>query len=446
MITKADAKYLPLLPSEEKEELQKAFKASVQKTVAENIEKMRKVPNRARAMEYFDQVSDFFGMREKEIHEFKVQGGKVVGFACMLAPVELIMAAGAIPIRIDSGFYTPSKIGDRVVPVEVCPVIRSMIGLTMADLYPYLEMCDAIISPNSCDGKTKVCEILGDAFPVWEMNVPKVKDTPEAKAYWLHQVKDVKSKLEKLTGKKITRKAMRTAIAKTLKATAASRRLQDLRKGSPAVISGRDAMLVEQMTFFDDIGRWADKTNLLCDELEAKVREKAYVAPQETPRILLTGSPMIWPDCWKIPNLIEESKPAGLIVADELCSGDRVFFDPVGVDEGSAGDMLKAIAERYVLPCTCPCFTSEKGNQDRIDKLQTMVKDYKANGVIYHVIRGCHLYAMEYMRLKRLCDRENIPIYYLDTEYSREDSGQMKTRIEAFIEMLSTKTQTDDLY
>jgi benzoyl-CoA reductase/2-hydroxyglutaryl-CoA dehydratase subunit BcrC/BadD/HgdB len=53
---------------------------------------------------------------------------------------------------------------------------------------------------------------------------------------------------------------------------------------------------------------------------------------------------------------------------------------------------------------------------------------------------------MEYMRLKRVFEKENIPIYYLDTEYSREDSGQMKTRIEAFLEMLATKTQTDDLY
>jgi benzoyl-CoA reductase/2-hydroxyglutaryl-CoA dehydratase subunit BcrC/BadD/HgdB len=205
-------------------------------------------------------------------------------------------------------------------------------------------------------------------------------------------------------------------------------------------------MLVEQMTFFDDISRWTEKTNLLCDELEQKLKENLTVAPQDTPRILLTGSPMIWPDCWKIPNLIEEAKPAGLIVADELCSGDRVFFDPVGVDEGSKDDLLKAIAERYILPCTCPCFTSEKGNQDRIDKLQTLVKDYKISGVIYHVIRGCHLYAMEYMRLKRLFDKENIPIYYLDTEYSREDSGQMKTRIEAFIEMLATKNETEDLY
>jgi benzoyl-CoA reductase/2-hydroxyglutaryl-CoA dehydratase subunit BcrC/BadD/HgdB len=290
-----------------------------------------------------------------------------------------------------------------------------------------------------------VCEILTDAFPVWEMNVPRVKDTPQAKKYWLEQVKEIKEKIEKLTGRSISRKAMRIAIETTLKATAASRRLLDLRKGPP-LISGRDAMLVDQMSYFDDLGRWTEKTNQLCDELERKAAEKAYVAAENTPRILLTGSPMIWPDCWKIPNLIEESKPQGLIVADEFCSGDRIFYDPVGVDEGSTGDMLKAIAERYILPCTCPCFTSEDGNQDRIDKLQTLVKDYKISGVIYHVIRGCHLYAMEYLRLKRLFEKENIPIYYLDTEYSREDSGQMKTRIEAFLEMLATKTQTDDLY
>jgi benzoyl-CoA reductase/2-hydroxyglutaryl-CoA dehydratase subunit BcrC/BadD/HgdB len=443
--THNDSKYLPTLAPEEKDELQKAFKANVQKTVAENIQKMKLVPHRPKAMEYFDNVSDFFGQREKEIREFKAQGGKVIGFACMLAPVELILAAGAIPIRIDSGFYNPSKIGDRIVPVEVCPVVRSMIGLAMADLYPYLEMCDVLISPNTCDGKTKVCEILTDSFPVWEMNVPKIKDTPSSKSYWLEQVKEIKGKIEKLTGNSISRKAMRAAIQTTLGATAASRRLLELRKGSP-LISGRDAMLVAQMSFFDDVKRWTEKTNLLCDELEKHAAEKVYVAPQDTPRILLTGSPMIWPDCWKIPNLIEESKPMGIIVADEFCSGDRVFYDPVGVDEGTSGDMVQAIAERYIMPCTCPCFTSEEGNQDRIDKLLTLIKDYNISGVIYHVIRGCHLYAMEYMRLKRVFEKENIPIYYLDTEYSREDSGQMKTRIEAFLEMLATKTQTDDLY
>jgi benzoyl-CoA reductase/2-hydroxyglutaryl-CoA dehydratase subunit BcrC/BadD/HgdB len=440
-----DAKYLPSLSPEEKDEWQKAFKTGVQTAVAENIEKMKKVPNRPKSMEYFDLAADFFGQREKELREFKARGGKIIGYSCMFVPIELILAAGAIPIRIDSGFYSPAKLGDQVVPVEVCPLIRSMIGLGMAHQYPYLEMCDAIISPNTCDGKTKLFEILSDTYTVWEMSVPRDKDTEQSKRFWLDQVKEIKGKIEKLTGRSITGKAIHSAIKITLKAIEASRRLQDLRKGPP-VISGRDAMLVDQMNFFDDIQRWTEKVNVLCDELDKKVQEKSYIAPEDTPRLLLTGSPMVWPDNWKCPNIIEESKPRGLIVADEFCSGMRVLYDAVGVDEKTPADMLSAISERYIMPCTCPCFTSEEGNKDRMDKLQTLITDYKITGVIYHVIRGCHLYAMEYMRLKRVLEKENIPMYYLDTEYSREDSGQIKTRIEAFLEMLTTKTQSDDLY
>lgn len=470
-----DAKYLPQLSSEEKEELQKNFKTSVQKVAAEYIEKMGKVPHRPKSMAYFDGMADIFGQREKEIRDFKDQGGKVIGYVCMFAPVELILAADALPVRIDSGFYEPSKLGDRIVPVEVCPLVRSNIGLAMADLFPFLQLCDAIIVPHTCDGKTKLSEILSDSFTVWTMDVPRVKDTEQAKKFWLDDVKEIKKKIEKLTGNVISRKKLESAIRTSLNTTNAFRRLQELRKGPP-VISGRDAMLVNQVGFFDDIERWTEKTNLLCDELEGKSEgstssasgdtgeewfledqpkkeetteptgEKGYVAPEDTPRILLTGSPMIWPDSWKIPTLIEESNPSGIIVADELCSSDRIFYDPIGVDEGTVSDMLKAIAERYVLSCTCPCFTSEDGNQDRIDKLQTLIKDFKVDGVIYHVIRGCHLYAMEYMRIKRLLDQDDVPIYYLDTEYSREDIGQMKTRVEAFLEMLVTKSETDDLY
>ena len=88
---------------------------------------------------------------------------------------------------------------------------------------------------------------------------------------------------------------------------------------------------------------------------------------------------------------------------------------------------------------TCPCFTSEDGNEDRINWLLTKIKDFKINGVIYYVVRGCMLYAMEYTRVKRALESMDIPIYYLDTEYTREDVGQLKTRVEAFLEMLSAR-------
>ena len=49
---------------------------------------------------------------------------------------------------------------------------------------------------------------------------------------------------------------------------------------------------------------------------------------------------------------------------------------------------------------------------------------------------------MEYTRIKRILDRRNVPVYYLDIEYTREDVGQMKTRVEAFLEMLEARVET----
>jgi benzoyl-CoA reductase/2-hydroxyglutaryl-CoA dehydratase subunit BcrC/BadD/HgdB len=154
---------------------------------------------------------------------------------------------------------------------------------------------------------------------------------------------------------------------------------------------------------------------------------------------MVTGTPMIWPDNWKLPTLIEEGTPQGILVADELCSSERLLYEPVGVDEWSLDDMLKAISERYLMSSTCPCFTSKDGNEDRINWLLNKVKEWGVQGVIYYVVHGCMLYAMEYTRIKKVLDRINIPLYYLDTDYTREDVGQMRTRVEAFLEMLSAR-------
>jgi benzoyl-CoA reductase/2-hydroxyglutaryl-CoA dehydratase subunit BcrC/BadD/HgdB len=397
-------------------------------------------PNRPETMQYFDEMANLFGQREKEIKELKDQGKKVIGYLCMFAPVELILAADAIPLRVGSGWYDPSKQGDKIVPVEVCPIIRSTIGTKMIGLSPFLEMCDVVINPPTCDGMTKLGEILSDQKPIWTLCAPRIKDDPQSLIFWREEMKAVKKKIEGLTGVKITAKRLRAAIELRQKASLAFRRLQDIRKGSP-VIMGRDAMLVNQTATWDDTKRWTEKTMMLCDELERRVKQKMWACSPSSPRVMITGTPMFWPDNWKIPHLVEEAKPQGLIAADELCSGDRILYDPVGVDEWTENDMLNAIAEKYLMTSTCPCFTSADGNEDRINWLLDKIKEFKIDGVIYYTIRGCMLYAMEYARVKRILDKMNMPIYYLDTEYTREDVGQIKTRIEAFMEMLDTRVQ-----
>ena len=432
-------KFVPELSSKEIEELRNTIKAASKKIIAENIERMKKTSgNRPETMKYFDEIADVFGQREKELQAEKEKGVKIIGYFCNFAPIELILAADAIPVRVNSGWYDTSKIGDRVVPVEVCPMVRSTIGAKMIGLSPYLELSDALISIPTCDGMTKESEILSDYKPVFTMPIPRVKDSAHSLRFWNDEIKTAKDYIEKLTKNKITRKKLKESIELVHRATRTFRRLQELRKGPP-VIMGRDAMLVNQIFMWDDTKRWIEKTDELCSELEKRVQDKVYACPPDTPRVMVTGTPMIWPDNWKLPSLVEEASPQGVIVADELCSSDRLLNDPVGIDEWSMDDMLHAISERYLMASTCPCFTSSDGNEDRINWLLNKVKEWKVNGVIYYVVRGCMLYAMEYSRVKKVLDSLNIPVYYLDTEYTREDVGQMKTRVEAFLEMLTAR-------
>ena len=433
------SKYIPEMAQKEIDKLNKSIKTASIKVIEENIKRMKKSwNNRPKTMEYFDEVSNLFGLRAKEIKKQKEAGKKVIGYSCIFAPIEMILAADAIPVRIGSGWYDTAKLGDRIMPVEICPVIRSTVGAKMVGLSPFLELSDAVVIPLTCDGRTKLSEILSDYKPVWRMNPPRVKDDPHTLTMWKKEIQVIKEKIEKLTGNKITRKKLKKTIETMQKATKAFRRLQELRKGVP-VINGRDAMLVNQTSLWDNIERWTQKVNELCDELEKRLEQKEYSSYPETPRVMITGTPMIWPDSWKVPNIIEESNPQGIVVVDEQCSGDRILYDPVGVDEWTMNDMIDAISERYLMACTCPSFTSEHGNEDRVNWIIDRIKEYKVDGVIYYVVRGCILYAMEYARIKRVLDKMNIPVYYLDTEYTREDVGQMKTRVEAFLEMLEAR-------
>lgn len=430
---------MPEIAQKEVTELQHTIKLASQRIMAENIEHMKKSSqNRPKEMEYFDEIANLFGKRAKEIEAAKAKGKKVVGYTCLFAPIELILAADAIPVRINSGWYDTAKLGDRVVPVEVCPVIRSTIGAKMIDLSPFLELSDALITVLTCDGMTKLSEILSDYKQVWGISNPRIKDSAQALKFWNEEIKLIKVQVEKLTGNKINGKNLKVAILQTQKATKAFRRLQALRKGNP-VIMGRDAMLVNQTYMWDDINRWTEKTEALCDELERRIKQKEWACPTDTARVMVTGTPMFWPDNWKLPTLIEEGNPPGIMVADELCSSERILYDPVGVDEWSMDDMLNAIGERYLMASTCPCFTSKDGNEDRVNWLLNKVKEWNVQGVIYYVTKGCMLYSMEYTRVKKALDKAKIPVYYLDTDYTREDVGQLKTRVEAFLEMLNAQ-------
>lgn len=400
--------------------------------INKNIKRMKSATNRPEGMKYYDESAIFFTARAEEILQFKNSGKKVIGTLCTFIPSELVRATGSVPIRLCSGFYEAVQpANDLLSDAGLCPLVKSTLGTKIAKLSPYFELCDLVICPVTCDGRMKLGEILEDYLPVWKINVPNVKDSEQAKKFWYVEIKELKEKLERFTNVKISRAKLRDSIALSQKAQSVFRRLYNLRKAEKPPIWGRDALLVSQTQFYDDLSAWVTDTEKLCNELERRVKANISVCNAELPRIMLAGSPLIWPN-WKVLNIIEES--GGIIVCDELCSSTRNFYDPIVVDEWTVKGMLQALAERYLLPCTCPCFTP---NDERLDRILETIKNFKVSGIVYHTLQGCHLHNLEFTRIKQVLRGTDIPILKIESGYDEGDIGQIKTRVEAFLEMIT---------
>jgi benzoyl-CoA reductase/2-hydroxyglutaryl-CoA dehydratase subunit BcrC/BadD/HgdB len=399
-------------------------------SVRDNFDKLGEATDRPAAMAYFDRMLGLDSPRPEELQKLKLQGKKVIGYYCMFVPKEIIMALDAVPIRLCSGIAATIYPSEELLPNVLCPMIKSSLGLKMSCMSPYFEAADAVVMPITCDGKAKLGEILQDYIPTIQLNIPRRKDSAHITDFIDNELKVMITELEELTGNRLKAGALKEAIKTTQAEQQAHIRLQELRKGPDAPLWGRDAFLVSQSLFYDDIPRWTVEVNRLCDELEARVRSKKSVAQPGAPRILVTGSPVIFPN-FKIPHLIEEH--GGIIVADETCAGTRNIKEPVVVDEWIKSDMLRALTEKHILPCTCACFTP---NLSRMDVLTEMVESYAIDGVCYHVLRGCLNYDIESRKIEKLLKSHGIPMLKVETDYSQEDVEQIRTRIEAFLEMI----------
>jgi benzoyl-CoA reductase/2-hydroxyglutaryl-CoA dehydratase subunit BcrC/BadD/HgdB len=384
---------------------------------------------RLKGMEYLDFVlSEVHGLRIKELQEAKAQGKKVIGTFCVFVPEELVLAAGAIQVGLCAGAEIGKESAEKILPRNTCALIKSFVGFKIARLCPYIESCDLVVGETTCDGKKKAYEIFGDYAPVYVMEIPQMKQACD-RELWKAEILRFKDEIERVTGATITAASLKEAIRLVNARRQALQRLNRLRAVAPVPISGRDVLLINQISFYDDPVRFTAKINELCDELEARIKNGEGVAPAETPRLMLSGCPMAVPN-WKLPFLVESS--GAIIVGEESCIGTRNIRDLVDEAGETVDAMLDALADRY-MRIDCACFTP---NTERLEHIVAMARDLKADGVIHYGLSFCQPYAIEAFKMEKALKDAGIPMLSIETDYSMEDVEQLKTRVEAFVEIL----------
>lgn len=386
--------------------------------------------NRPQGMDYFNfVVSEIHGLRIKELSEARNQGRKVVGSFCVFVPEEIVLAANGICVGLCAGADFATDEVEKLLPRNTCALIKSALGFKLGRVCPYLESADLVVGENTCDGKKKSYETFGTLVKrLYVMDMPQMK-SKEGKELLKAEYWRFIREMEDLTNVRIEPELLGNAIKTVNAKREAVHRLSKLRSADPAPISGLDALLINQVYFYDDPVRFTASVNKICDEIEERIASRNGVFPEATPRILLSGCPMAVPN-WKIPWLIESS--GAVIVGEESCIGERGSRNLVDCSSDNLEGMVDAMVDRY-FKIDCAVYTP---NPDRLAHIKSMKSDYRADGVIHYGLQFCQPYQMESIPVEKALEDESIPTLRIDTDYSMEDLGQLKTRIEAFIERI----------
>lgn len=386
--------------------------------------------NRPHMMEAFDRIIGEYGHSLlQKILEYQMRGGKLVGTYCAHIPDEIIYAAGAIPLALCSASAAFAELGEQFMPTNTCPLVRASVGARLTKSCPYAASADFLIGETSCDAKTKAWPIMETDARMHIIYLPKRRE-PEDTLHYQNELALMIETMEDLTGNKVTEESLSRAITILNDQRRAIKRMWDFRKQPNIPISGKDCLLAQECSKYIAPKQHTELINQLCDELEERVAQDISLTTEETPRILIAGSPTGLQQ-WNINAMIESS--GGMVVVEETCASTRVFERLVKEDASDMDGILANLTEKYFNGIHCACFTP---NQERLDDLVRLCQDYFVDGVIDISLKFCQIFDIENYFVAKYLDDHDIPNIKLEVDYGDDSSGQMLTRIQAFLEMV----------
>ncbi|MGZ5488017.1 MAG: double-cubane-cluster-containing anaerobic reductase [Candidatus Aminicenantales bacterium] len=380
-------------------------------------------------MAYFDGViHEAHGGRVREIIERRAAGDKLIGTFCIYVPEEIVLALGAIPVALCGGTSLSIPYAEKLLPRDICPLVKSTVGLALSNTCPYSPIEDLAVGETTCDAKKKTWDLLAKNGDLYVIELPQKKGARD-RDLWYEEVCQFKTRLERLTGRALDPERLAGAVSLMNRKRRALARLNDFRKEANPPLSGLDALVVMQGALLDDAARFTERLEALNDELEDRVRRGIGVASERAKRIMISGCPSVLGN-WKLHALVESA--GAIVVCDETCTGSRYYENLVEEDRSGLEAQIAAIAARY-LKIECSCFSP---NAERIDSILRLAREHCVDGVVQYVLQYCHTYNVEAVAVAAALKDAGVPSLKVVTDYAESDTGQLRLRVDAFLEGL----------
>jgi len=369
-----------------------------------------------RPLEEKTTLSRIEGLLKDPITTLRNAHKPIMGWLCCYTPLEIVLAGGINPYRIIP--EPTSDMADSYLHSNFCPYVRSSLGRAIRGDLDFLE---GVVLVNSCDGLRRLYDawrLYAKTPHVYLVDLPRVA-TGSAPHHFRETLARFKGQLEEGFGVSISEGAIEEAISISNSGRRLLKELYDLRKSRNLSISGSQVMDLVKGDMVLPKEEYMGLLEKLVQELE-----EAAVPRTNLPGVMITGSLLEDPG---IADLVEEA--GGEVVCDDLCTGSRYFWDCIEGDD----DPLLSISRHYL--SKIPCARMMDSNR-RLDHVMDLVADFKVHGVICYTLKFCDTFLYDVPLLKKRLDAENIPSLFLDSDYTPGTMGRLKTRIEAFLELL----------
>ncbi|MHB1128202.1 MAG: 2-hydroxyacyl-CoA dehydratase subunit D [Bacillota bacterium] len=368
-------------------------------------------------------AQDIYFNRSKRAQELKAEGQKVVGQYCCYVPREILTAAGLVSHRITGDIKEPITQADTYLETIMCPLMRSTFDLALKGKYDFL---DGVVVPHSCDSVERMLVLWRYYFPRefnYYLNVPHM--TYEGSFdFFREELRVFAKKVGEYVGKEITDEALKAAIALHNENRQLLRQMYDLRKQDPPLISGGEALQIVMAGMVIPV----EEHNQIIRDIMVEVKERPNKPSAQTARVLVYASDI---DHSAFVDLVEQT--GGNVVMDDQCIGTRTFWHDVKITE----DPYQGLADCYLGDIRCPrTFRYGQTAADRFQYLVDYAEEFNVNSVILYVTRFCDIHELDVPDIRDIMQAKGYPVLHIEDDYSATTIGQLKTRVQAFLEMV----------
>jgi len=367
--------------------------------------------------------------RGQRVKELKAEGKKIVGYFCPFTPVEMISAAGLVPYRITGSMIEPITQADSYLETIACPFTRSALDLALKGDYSFL---DGYVIPHACDNIVKLYDLwvhnIKHTYAHF-INVPHTLSSASLD-FFEAELNTFKRSLERFVEHEITNQELVRSIELQNEQRSLVRRLYQFRKKAPPSVSGVEVTKVLIAAMSLPTTEANDMLQRVISEVNSRGDGQGN---KKATRLMICGTGN------ENTTFIEVVEGSGAqVVVDDLCFGTKPYW----YDVPTSGNPIGSIARSYLEKVNCPrTYRQSPGDhqsdlENRFGYIYELAREFQVKGVILFILRYCDTWAFDAPDVKEYLEGKGLPVLHIEEEYPIGSDARLKTRVEAFLEML----------